>query len=175
MKQIMAIVVGVALLGLLAVPALALTSADASAGVTLTIEKYLSIEIDDVLDRHIVIEGGASEGQASVSFTVKLNFFPCYYEYWCEIASGLPAGWDLSVPMGDQWCGCYHDGGPHACYHNTFTNLTGMKYFPGGLPLGSLGAKLTGVTLEDAAADYQNATIGTLYFQFQEGSSPCGD
>ncbi len=164
--------------GLVAIAAVCLFAApahgdSATADVTLTVEKYLSVEITQAPS--ITISGGDTEGSNMVGFTVKFNFVPCYYEYWCDIAPGLPPAWDLVVGTypGSEWCGCSH--GTHSCQHNTFDDLTAMHYFPNGMGLGSGGAKLTGVTLEHAAADYQNVVIGTLYFEFKEGTSPCGD
>lgn len=174
MKKLLIGIAAVALVvGLSVAPALAdpVEYAADSCDVTLTIEKFLSIEITKA--PHIVISGGESSGQNYVGFKVKHNFVPCYYEYWCEIAEGMPEAWDLSVPTGDQWCGCEHDG--HPCMHNTFTDLMGMKYFPDGLPLGSGGAQLTGVRLTDDADDYTNTVIGSLIFEFQTDTSPCGD
>jgi len=177
MKKLLVVVPIIALLLALSIaPALAdpVKYATASCDVTLTIERFLSIEITHA--PNIVISGGESSGGDYVGFKVKYNFVPCFYEYWCEIAEGMPEAWDLSVPTGSQWCGCYHDPEEkHPCYHNTFDDLTGMHYFPDGMPLGSGGAELTGVRLEDNADDYNNTVIGTLYFEFADGTSPCGD
>lgn len=170
MRKLLIGIAAVALVvGLSVAPALAepVEYATASCDVTLTIERFLSIEVTK--PPHIVISGGESWGQNYVGFNVKYNFFPCYYQYWCELADGMPAHWNLYA-ANYKW----EEGGVRY-NQNTFTDLTGMHYFPDGMGLGSTGAKLEGVKLEDNADDYTNTVIGTLTFEFQDGTSPSGD
>jgi len=170
MKKLPIVVLAIALLVVLSItPALAdpVENATASCDVTLTIDRFLSIEITKA--PHIVISGGGSSGQNYIGFTLKYNFFPCFYQYWCELADGMPTYWSLYA-ANYNW----EEGGVRY-NQDTRTDLTGMHVFPNGVPLGSSGAKLEGVKLEDNADEYTNTIIGTLYFEFQSGTSPSDD
>jgi len=149
------------------------TEESASADVNLMVEKYLSIEITTA--PHVTVFAGSPlTGGGYVGFKVKFNFAPCFYIHQYELADGMPSDWELYP--GDYDVDTLDvDGDGNTTEKvgtNTFDNLTGMKYFPNGMSLGS-GVKLDGVDFEDVAGDW--GVIGTCYLTFLEGTGPYGD